>query len=410
MRVINTCPISNTNDSIIYLRLGNMPLVNNLNASREESMSCTKYPLSVQVFKDSGLSSLTLEIDPNILYSIYYYRSSVSQPYIDHCKEMFNFVDHYLDLQENDSVLDIGGNDGTLLKSFLEKKNYLDVLNIDASTNLIEESIKNNINSINAFWNLDLAKKINKKFRLITTTNCFQHTLDINSFVNAISISLDKFGIWCLEFPYWKNTVETNQFDQVYHEHIYYYLIKPISILLEKYNLRIIKVTKHDIHGGTIRLLISHIGDLGQEWQPCHYSIPEILKLESNLTVDKYIEWGSSIEKTIKTCREYILNIKTKNKKIVGFGAAAKGCIFLNSQGLDYNHINYVIDDTDTKQNKFIPGTGIQILSRDILKQDNPDYILLLAHNFSEYIIKSLKYYGYIGKFIVLLPEIKEIE
>jgi cyclopropane fatty-acyl-phospholipid synthase-like methyltransferase len=373
-------------------------------------MSCTKYPLSVQVFKDSGLSSLTLEIDPNILYSTYYYRSSVSQPYIDHCKEMFNFVDHYLDLQENDSVLDIGGNDGTLLKSFLEKKNYLDVLNIDASTNLIEESIKNNINSINAFWNLDLAKKINKKFRLITTTNCFQHTLDINSFVNAISISLDKFGIWCLEFPYWKNTVETNQFDQVYHEHIYYYLIKPISILLEKYNLRIIKVTKHDIHGGTIRLLISHIGDLGQEWQPCHYSIPEILKLESNLTVDKYIEWGSSIEKTIKTCREYILNIKTKNKKIVGFGAAAKGCIFLNSQGLDYNHINYVIDDTDTKQNKFIPGTGIQILSRDILKQDNPDYILLLAHNFSEYIIKSLKYYGYIGKFIVLLPEIKEIE
>ena len=410
MRVINTCPISNTNDSIIYLRLGNMPLVNNLNASREESMSCNKYPLSVQVFKDSGLSSLTLEIDPNILYSTYYYRSSVSQPYIDHCKEMFDFVDHYLDLQENDSVLDIGGNDGTLLKSFLEKKNYLDVLNIDASTNLIEESIKNNINSINAFWNLDLAKKINKKFRLITTTNCFQHTLDINSFVNAISISLDKFGIWCLEFPYWKNTVETNQFDQVYHEHIYYYLIKPISILLEKYNLRIIKVTKHDIHGGTIRLLISHIGDLGQAWQPCHYSIPEILKLESNLTVDKYIEWGSSIEKTIKTCREYILNIKTKNKKIVGFGAAAKGCIFLNSLGLDYNHINYVIDDTDTKQNKFIPGTGIQILSRDILKQDNPDYILILAHNFSEYIIKSLKDYGYAGKFIVLLPEIKEIE
>jgi hypothetical protein len=410
MQVIDKCPISNTNDSIIYLRLGDMPLVNNLNTSREESMSCTRYPLSVQVFKESGLSSLTLEIDPNILYSTYYYRSSVSQPYIDHCKEMFDFVDHYLDLQENDSVLDIGGNDGTLLKSFLEKKNYLDVLNIDASTNLIEESIKNNINSINAFWNLDLAKKINKKFRLITTTNCFQHTLDINSFVNAISISLDKFGIWCLEFPYWKNSVETNQFDQVYHEHIYYYLIKPINILLEKYNLRIIKATKHDIHGGTIRLLISHIGDLGQAWQPCHYSIPEILKLESNLTIDKYIEWGSSIEKTIKTCREYILNIKTKNKKIVGFGAAAKGCIFLNSLGLDYNHINYVIDDTDTKQNKFIPGTGIQILSRDILKQDNPDYILILAHNFSEYIIKSLKDYGYIGKFIVLLPEIKEIE
>jgi hypothetical protein len=351
------------------------------------------------------LSTLTVEIDPRILYTNYLYRSGISAPYINHCKEMFNFVDYYLHLKNTDNILDIGGNDGALLKTFLSIKPELNVLNIDASKNLTEYASKNNIPSINAFWNFDTAKIINKKFKLITTTNCFQHTLDINSFVQGIKTSLDKYGIWCLEFPYLKTILETNQFDQAYHEHIYHYMIQPLELLFNKHNLRIIKITQHPIHGGTIRLLISHVSSLGEGWQPCNYSVLQTKNNENSINIDTYINWGNNIKTVINNAYAFISDIKNNGAKIVGFGAAAKGCIFLNAANINHEHIDYIIDDTELKQYKFIPGTGIEVLPRTILLTDKPDYILILAHNFSEYIMQSLRDYGYTGKFILLLPE-----
>jgi hypothetical protein len=321
---------------------------------------------------------------------------------------MFDFIDTYLHLSEKDNVLDIGGNDGTLLKTFLQQRPYLNVLNIDASENLTTEAKLNGIPSINDYWGVELAKRLNKKFKLITTTNCFQHTSPIESFVEGIALSLDKFGIWCLEFPYWKTSIETNQFDQVYHEHVYYYLVNPLTKLLDKYNLQVIKAVKYPIHGGTMRLLISHKGKMGYTWQPCQFSVPSILAAEQ-FTAEDYIKWGKNIKNNIRKSKEFILSLKDKGVKIAGFGAAAKGCIYLNAAKIDYNIIDYIVDDTNLKQGKFVPGTGIEIVSRDKLKTNPVDYIIILAHNFSDYIIKSLRQDGYKGKFIILLPEIKEI-
>jgi hypothetical protein len=404
---INKCPITGNEDGYKYLDLGLMPLVNNLNSTKEESLNCDRYPLAVQLFEESKLSALTIEVDPNVLYQHYLYKSGISLPYIQHCEEMFWFVDSYLSLKENDKVLDIGGNDGTLLKTFLSKKSYLDVLNIDASKNLTIESQNNGIKSINGFWNYELASELNTKFKLITTTNCFQHTSPIESFVKGISISLDKFGIWCLEFPYWKTSIETNQFDQIYHEHIYYYLLNPLTILLDKYNLNIIKAVPYPIHGGTMRLLITHKGILGEAFQPCD-GVQKLLDKE-NFILKDYINWGNKIKDNISKSKELLVSLKSQGFKIAGFGAAAKGCIHLNSANIDHTHLEYIIDDTDIKQGKYVPGTGIEIVSRQRLKTHPVDYVIILAHNFSEYIIKLLKQDGYKGKFIIFFPEIKQI-
>jgi hypothetical protein len=321
---------------------------------------------------------------------------------------MFWFVDYYLQLKETDNVLDIGGNDGTLLKIFLEKKPFLKVLNVDASENLTKEAEESGIPSINDYWGAELAKKLNKKFKLITTTNCFQHTAPIESFVEGISLSLDKWGIWCLEFPYWKTSIETNQFDQVYHEHVYYYLVNPLTKLLDKYDLQVIKSVPYPIHGGTMRLLISHKEEMGYAWQQDHRSVPQILEAEK-FTTENYIKWGENIKNNIGKSKEFVLSLKDKGAKIAGFGAAAKGCIYLNAAELDFNHVEYIIDDTNIKQGKFVPGIGIEVVSREILKSNPPDYMIVLAHNFSEYIIKSLRQDGYKGKFIIFLPELKII-
>jgi hypothetical protein len=399
---VDKCPITEDDMRFTYLDLGEMPLVNNLTNTLEESFNCKKYNLSVQYFEKSKLSCLTENVNPDLMFSQYSYKSGVVKAYATHCKEMLSFVNHYTMLKESDNVLDIGGNDGTLLKTFLEDVPYLNVLNVDASENLTKLSNKNGIPAINAYWGIETAKKLDKKFKLITSTNVFQHTPPIVDYVEAISMSLDKFGIWCLEFPYWKTNMETNQYDQIYHEHVYYYLLQPLKVLLERFGLRMIHVLKYPIHGGTLRLLISHTGELAKAWQPSE-SVDMFLNAEAELDMDYYKAWGTKISNHILSCKEFLVSLKKENKNIVGFGAAAKGCIFLNSAKIDNTIIDCVIDDTDLKQEKYIPGTGIQIHSRDYLKNNKVDYILILAHNFKDVIIETLKN-DYKGKFIVLFP------
>jgi hypothetical protein len=400
---VNKCPITGDDRSFTYLDLGEMPLVNNLTNTREESFNCKKYNLSIQYFEKSKLSCLTENVEPDLMFSQYSYKSGVVKAYSDHCKELFWFVDYYLQLTEAHNVLDIGGNDGTLLKTFLEKKPYLNVLNVDASENLTKLSIENGIPALNVYWGTETAKKLNKKFKLITSTNVFQHTPPIVDYVEAISMSLDKFGIWCLEFPYWKTNMETNQYDQIYHEHVYYYLLQPLKILLERFGLRIIHTVRYPIHGGTLRLLISHIGEMGEAWQQADV-VDVFLKEENSIDETYYKEWGMQISNHILNCKEFLVSLKNNDNNIIGFGAAAKGCIFLNSAKIDDSILDCVIDDTDLKQEKYIPGTGIQIHSREYLKNNNVDYILILAHNFKDIIIESLKD-EYKGKFIVLFPK-----
>jgi 2-polyprenyl-3-methyl-5-hydroxy-6-metoxy-1,4-benzoquinol methylase len=401
---VTNCPITNDSDRFTYIDLGEMPLVNNLSDTREDSFNSPKYKLAVQYFNKSKLSCLTENVDPNLMFSQYSYKSGVVKAYADHCKEMFWFVDTYLNLKENDNLLDIGGNDGTLLHSFLEKKSYLNVLNVDASTNLTKLSRERGVPALNAFWGVETAKTLDKKFKLITSTNVFQHTPPIADFVEAISMSLDDKGIWCLEFPYWKTNMETLQFDQIYHEHVYFYLVEPLKQLFDKFGLEIIKAVKYPIHGGTLRLLISKKGD----WSVCE-GVEKIINEEQSINETYYKDWGEVIGEHISDCNIMLQACKNVNNNIVGFGAAAKGCIFLNSAKIDHTILDVVIDDTDLKQDKFIPGTGIQIKSREYLKENKVDYILILAHNFKDVIIESLRNDGYTGKFIILFPTIQII-
>jgi hypothetical protein len=401
---VTNCPITNDSERFTYIDLGEMPLVNNLSDTREDSFNSPKYKLAVQYFEKSKLSCLTENVDPNLMFSQYSYKSGVVKAYADHCKEMFWFVDTYLNLKENDNVLDIGGNDGTLLHSFLEKKPYLNVLNVDASINLTKLSRERGVPALNEFWGVKTAKTLNKKFKLITSTNVFQHTPPIADFAEAISMSLDDKGIWCLEFPYWKTNMETLQFDQIYHEHVYFYLVEPLKMLFDKFDLEIIKAIKYPIHGGTLRLLISKKGD----WAVCD-GVQKIINEEQIINEKYYKYWGAAVEEHISNCNVFLRMLKANGSNIIGFGAAAKGCIFLNSAEIDNKILDVVIDDTDLKQDKFIPGTGIQIKNREYLKNNKVDYILILAHNFKDVIIESLRKDGYTGNFIILFPTIKTI-
>jgi hypothetical protein len=264
-----------------------------------------------------------------------------------------------------------------------------------------------NIETHTEMWSLESAKKITpvKKAKIITSTNVFQHLEDIRNFVRAIYYALDDSGIWCLEFPYWKIDLDTKQFDQVYHEHIYYYMLSPIVELCHQEGMTVIDASLHEIHGGTLRVII-------KKGNPSisNENVFDFLREESKYShLHDYIKWGMETKSYIWKCQSVLEEILHRSEKIAAFGAAAKGCVFLNSIGFGYRDISYIVDDTDLKQGKFMPGTGIEIVSRERLISDPPDYLLILAHNFADYIMNSVRPI-YKGKFIVMFPEIKIYE
>jgi len=402
--LIKKCPVTGHDEQIKYFDLGNVPLVNNLYDTREEAINAERFPLNINYYPASGESSLSVAINGELLFSHYLFKSEVNKPYYGHCQEMFRYAQEYIKIKDGTKIVDIGGNDGSLLDAFRSISNKkLELLNIDPSQNLAKLNIEKNIPVMTEFFSYNIAKNL-EKVDIVTSTNVFQHLFDINSFAKGVEHLLNKNSIWILEFPYWIHDMKTNQFDQIYHEHMFYHSVTPMKMMMEKHGMKIINITKQNIHGGTLRFIIAKkdsklIPDI---------TVEAYLQLEKNYGLDYHIKWGNEVQNHIINSKNFIKKLKEEGKIIYGFGAAAKGCIYMNTMGLTYEDIDYIIDDTDIKQNKFISGTGIQVVSRKILKKSPPDYILILTHNFADHIIESLNS-EYIGKFILLLPEIKII-
>lgn len=397
---IEQCPISGSEESKEYLNLGNVPLVNNLCTTREESLSCQKFPLAIQFFPQSSLTSLTEVVSRDGLFLNYLYRSGVNQPYLDHCVRMYDYLTKYIDFQAMDLVVDIGGNDGSLLVEFRKENRTLLYINVDCSKSFIEINQNLGLQYICEYF--DENTRLPSKAKLITSTNVFQHLKEIRSFVRGVQRNLSNEGVWCLEFPYILTTLANDNYDQVYHEHVYYYCLKNIIDLLDQECMKVINVSYHDMHAGTLRVLSVKKSSRRQPDD----TIDSFLNLEKTLTLEYCTKWGERTHQKIMMFQEFIAKIITEGKTIACFGAAAKGCVFLNTCGIDYTMVRFIIDDTPFKQGKFVPGTGIEVVSRSVLKDNHIDYILILAHNFRDYIIESLKD-QYSGKYIVMFPDIK---
>jgi len=374
-------------DDHTLLNLGNQPLANQLHKTKEDSLFANKYPLRA-IRETDGTIHLNTAIPPEILYKDYVYNSGISAPYKEHCRKMFNTFTHL----NHDTIIDIGGNDGTLLKTFKESTNKsLNLINVDASASFKEQNEEAGIKYINAFFSdaLDLPKA-----DIITSTNVFQHTKDIHSFLRGIKKCLD--GVWILEFPYTLRTLQTLQFDQFYHEHYYYWMVTPLVPLFKEYGLKIIHAEEHPIHGGSIRLWMTNKTPSAPEG-----AAERFLKEEACFSYDSFFldVYDKIFEDAI-----WIRHLKGRT---AFFGAAAKGCVYLNALGLNCNTVpgGYIIDDTPSKQDLYVGGTGFQIKNREFLYEDQPDNLIVLAHNFRECIETSLRP-QYRGRIITMFPDI----
>ena len=405
-----TCRICGNRFLRKYLDLGLMPLANNLEFSSLRARQKERFPLQVLFCEECSLSQLSTVIDPGKMFSYYTYRSAINQGYVKHCREMAIQAKEMLRLTSDDLVIDIAGNDGTLLNEF-KKETGVRVLNIDPAQNLTAIAESNGIESYAEFWGESVAKKALKekgKARLVTATNVFAHVDNVHEFVDALKVVSDENTVILFEFPYLVDFIDHNEFDTVYFEHLSYFGVNALEKLFRLHGMRIVDVQRQNIHGGTIRVLVS----LQDGIYPSTDNVSAMIDDEERngfLSFERYRQWSTRVKSIIEDFGENLLRLKKDGKKIAAFAASAKGNTLLNAARMTTDIIEYIADETPEKIGKFSPGTGIPIVNKQELERNPPDYLIILSWNFKEEIIEKVRKI-YSGKIIIPIPSFQVIE
>jgi len=409
---LKKCRICGSKDLYKYLDLGKTPLANHLidikNADKKEDT----FPLEVLYCKNCSLSQLSIVVEPEVLFSYYPYRSSVSKSFRKHCAGMAAKAAKILganEKNENNLVVDIASNDGCLLQEF-KKKNFR-TIGVEPAKNLAKIAESNGIETINRFWSRKAAKSISAKHgkaKIIAATNVFAHADNLNEFMEGVEILLDNSGFFIVEVPYFHDLMTNNEFDTVYHEHLSYFLVRPLHKLYSNHNLSIVKIEKYPIHGGTIRVYASKSPKANLNISKSVEKFLDFEEKEGMYKLKSYDKLGSMAQKIKKELLAALKKLKEEGKKTAAYGASAKGNTLLNYCGIDSKLVEFIVDDTPEKQNHLAPGSRIKIVDAGFLEKEKPDYLLLLAWNFAKEIMqKTRMHYKRKVRYIIPIPRVR---
>lgn len=366
------------------------------------------FPLKVFICESCWLVQVDeIQKAESIFNKDYTYFSSYSTTWLDHAKEYaYEMIDRF-GFNQNSLVVEIASNDGYLLQYFKEKN--IPVLGIEPTANTAQVAKEKGINSVVDFFSAYLAEdQLKGKADLILGNNVLAHVPDINDFVNGVKIALKSNGVNTFEFPHLCKLIEYNQFDTIYHEHFSYLSFTALKSVFEKQGLEFFDVQELTTHGGSLRIFTKHIEDKTKEISS---SVADLLKKEKNLGIDNlayYEGFQNKVDSIKNDFLAFLIEENKKGKKIVGYGAAAKGNTLLNYCGIKGEDlIQFVVDKSPHKQNNFLPGSRIPVREEKYLKEFKPDYVIIFPWNLKEEICKQLNYIKeWDGKFIVAIPEL----
>jgi dTDP-4-dehydrorhamnose reductase len=404
-KVQSQCRMCGSDKLSKYLDLGRTPLANSYLKEKELPHPEFKEELAIQLCTECGLSQLTRVVNPDLMFKNYLYVSSTTQTFRDHCAEMASTTVKISSAKENDLVLDIASNDGCLLNKFRDIG--MNILGVDPAENLAEEANANGIRTLCAYWSEALAKDIVHRFgmpKIITATNVFAHVDDVQEFVEAVKICLAPKGIFVIEFPYLMDFIRRNEFDTAYHEHLSYIGIKPVSTMMEKHVMQVFNVQYFsDLHGGTVRVFVCRTGDY-----EINQSVTTYIQNEDTFGIKSptpYDSFAQRIMQNKAALRKMISDLRANGKIIWAYGASAKGNTLMNFFELTSENVPIVIDDNPKKWDYYTPGSRMKIVGIDKLNKSKVDYLLLLAWNFQNEIVKRCQEKKYKGDFILPVPE-----
>lgn len=403
------CRACNTNLGEPFLSLGNSPLSNAYISKEDLHRMEPYYPLEVYVCEKCYLVQLEeFETAKNIFSSDYAYFSSYSESWLQHCKNYTEMMINRFGFDKNSFVVEIASNDGYLLQYF--RQHGIPVLGIEPASNTAEVAIKKGIPTDITFFDAshaDRMKKAGKLADLIIGNNVLAHNPNLNDFVKGLKLALKSDGVITMEFPHLLKLIEGNQFDTIYHEHFSYFSFYTVRKLFASHNLELFDVEEIPTHGGSLRIYARHKDDKSKA---ITNNIRDLLKKEEIAGIfdlNTYYNFSEKVKLTKRKLLQFLVQAKNEGKKIVGYGAPAKGNTLLNYCGIRTDFLDYTVDRSPYKQNKFLPGTHIPVKHPDKIKGDKPDYVLILPWNIKDEIMEQMSYireWG--GKFVVPIPEV----
>ena len=393
-----------------FLSLGNSPLSNSFLDEKDLGSVELYYPLDIYVCEQCYLVQLDeFESPKNIFACDYAYYSSYSDVWLQHCKKYAKMIIGKLKLSRSSLVVEIASNDGYLLQYFRELE--IPVLGIEPAENTAGIAKGKGISTDATFFNASYAKKMVKESRqadLIIGNNVLAHNPNLNDFVEGLRIALKPDGVITMEFPHLLRLIKQNQFDTIYHEHFSYFPFHVVRNLFKKYGLVLFDVEEISTHGGSLRIYGKHENNSSESITD---RVENLLKKEESTglsNLDTYYHFAEKANSTKRKLLQFLIQAKNDGKKIAGYGAPAKGNTLLNYCGIRTDFLDYTVDRNPYKQNKYLPGTHIPIKQPDIIKEDKPDYPLILPWNIKDEIIEQMSFireWG--GKFIIPIPEVK---
>jgi len=411
-RVVKKCRICKSSKLYKFLDLNKMPIPNGFRKKEDLNKREPKYELGCFFCENCGLVQLTIVVNPEIMFKNYLYFSALSKVMMNNFSSLSHEAYLAENLDENSLVCDIGSNDGSLLKFF---KSYdSKIVGVDPAENIAKIAELSGIPTEVEYFNSISAKKIRKKYGLadvITATNVIAHTDNLYEVFKGVDILLKKDGIFITEFPYLVDLIDRLEFDTIYHEHLSYFSLKPWDFLVEKCGFEICDIRRLPIHGGSIR--ITHRRKIKNLKNPAKKTLEFLLNLEEKKGLNKketYDEFSLKVNTLKEELLTLLKSLKKDGKKIVGYGAAAKGNVLTNFFGIDTKILDFIVDATPYKQGLFTPGMKIPVYAENRLLKKMPDYAIILAWNFANEIMEKQETFSAKGgRFIIPLPEIKII-
>lgn len=366
------------------------------------------YPLRVLVCDSCWLVQTEDYASSNELFNAdYAYFSSTSTSWLEHAKKYTECVIKNLSLKSDSFVIEVASNDGYLLKNFKEAN--IPCLGIEPTNSTADVAEMQGIPVLKQFFNEALGVKLaneGKKADLIIGNNVYAHVPDINDFTRALKVALKAEGTITLEFPHLMRLIEQNQFDTVYHEHFSYLSLHTVNQVFQEAGLRIWQVEELSTHGGSLRVYGCHEEDKRAE----HCSVAEVLEEESRrglLQLKNYLGFQSQADRIKDDLLAFLIEQKRSGKKVLAYGAAAKGNTLLNYAGIRPDLLPFVYDAALAKQGKYMPGSHIPILSPEYIAAEKPDYILILPWNLADEIQQQNIFLKESGtQFVVAVPKL----
>ena len=375
---------------------------------KKKSQFVPKGELSMVMCNKCRLLQLENSFNVNVMYGENYgYLSSLNPHMIKHLKIKSEKLKKISNLGNQETVIDIGSNDGTFLSNY-KRTNRL--IGVDPTIKKLKRFYRKDIITVPEFFSAKIISKYlkSKKAKIITSISMFYDLPAPIQFAQDIYESLDSDGIWHLEQSYMPLMLKNISYDTICHEHLEYYSLKTIKYIFDKVGFKIIDLEFNDINGGSFALTVSKRKSKYPEYSKIvEWLLAKEEKYKYNLPIT-HMKFFKSVKQHKKTLQDLLSNLLDMKKKVIGYGASTKGNVILQFCNLNSSDIKFIVDVNKDKNNKYTPGSLIRILSEKEIKRYNPDYMLVLPWHFKNFILQKEKnYLNQGGKLIFPLPDIE---